>query len=93
MNLYIHFSFTSFVFAVVNENSGIIHRLKVSVEGNVRMSYVFKESNAAYERIVNNYDVNEMKFTEGTEGEILYSIIEKDSTARKLGNRILSNIK
>lgn len=73
------------MFAVRNRASNIIHRLKVSVEGDLDMAYVFKEGHDGYEKIIDNFELNEMRFTEGENGGIVYSITHYDSSAKRKG--------
>lgn len=63
-----------------------MHRMKVTVEGNVRMSYVFKEGHPGYKQIIENCEMNELTFKEGKEGEITHSFIPNDLSTEQKGN-------
>lgn len=49
------------------------------------MAYVFKEGHDGYEKIIDNFELNEMRFTEGENGGIVYSITHYDSSAKRKG--------
>lgn len=85
-------SFSSFVFAVVHGDSGLMHRMKVTVEGNVKMSYVFKEGHPGYKQITENCEMNELTFKEGNEGEITHLFIPIDLSTEQKDNSAIDSV-